>query len=102
VKRLIVSPEAEEDLAAAAGWYERQRNGLGAQFVSVVDEAFGEILEAPLTSPLWRGDRAYRMKMLRRFPYVVFFRCEGDTVMVGAVAHSRRRPGYWSRESTEK
>ncbi len=33
--------------------------------------------------------------MLQRFPYVIFFETEADRVVVWAVAHAKRRPGYW-------
>jgi len=46
--------------------------------------------------PVWRDDRAYRKRLLTRFPYVVFYELVGrDRVDVVAVAHARRKPGYW-------
>jgi len=99
MKSLRVLPEAEEELAAAAEWYEGKRAGLGVELVAVVDGAFDEILEAPLAHPSWRTDRPYRWKVLTRFPYVVFFRLDGDAVEIMAVAHARRRPGYWLRRA---
>ena len=35
------------------------------------------------------------MKVVQRFLYVIFFRCEADAVVVITIAHARRRPGYW-------
>ena len=37
----------------------------------------------------------YRRYLMARFPYGVVYRIEGETVLVFAVAHLRRRPGYW-------
>jgi toxin ParE1/3/4 len=34
-------------------------------------------------------------RMLKRFPYTIFYVVEGNTVFVLAVAHQRREPGYW-------
>jgi plasmid stabilization system protein ParE len=96
VTQLRIAPEAEEELAAAAEWYETRRAGLGLELVAVIDRAFDAILEAPLSYAEWRDDRPYRRKVVERFPYVVFFTVEGDTVVVIAVAHARRRPGYWT------
>lgn len=93
--RLRVAPEAEEELAAAAEWYETHRAGLGVELVASVDGAFEEILAAPLSCGAWLPDRPYRKKLVRRFPYVIFFTAEGDAVVVVAIAHTRRRPGYW-------
>ena len=44
---LIVRPEAEEDLAEGRQWYEGQRAGLGAEFLTAVDDVFDRIREAP-------------------------------------------------------
>lgn len=93
--RLLIAPEAEEELAEAADWYEARRAGLGVELIAIVDRAFEAIVASPLAHPTWRPDRPYRRTVLRQFPYVVFFRCDGDDVIVVAVAHARRRPGYW-------
>jgi plasmid stabilization system protein ParE len=100
VKRLRVAPEAEEELAAAAEWYEARRAGLGVELVASIDGALEEILAAPLSCAAWRPDRPYRKKVVRRFPYVIFFTLEDETVVVVAIAHTRRRPGYWARRTT--
>jgi plasmid stabilization system protein ParE len=96
VKALRILPEAEEELAEAAAWYEEKRTGLGVELIAVVDRAFEEIADAPLACGLWRHERPYRRKVLARFPYVIFFRLDGDAVVVVAVAHAKRRPGYWA------
>lgn len=93
--RLRVVPEAEEELAQAAEWYESRRAGLGVDLVVEVDRTFEAIAAAPLSCPLWRDDRPYRRSVLSRFPFVVFYRLEGERVVVLAVAHARRKHGYW-------
>ncbi len=95
MKTLRVLREAEEELAEAAEWYEAKRTGLGVELIAIVDRAFEEIQDAPLSHALWRVDRPYRRKVLTRFPYVIFFRAEDDEVEVIAVAHAKRRPGFW-------
>jgi len=40
VTALRVLPEAEEELAEAARWYETKRVGLGVELVAIVDGAF--------------------------------------------------------------
>ena len=72
---------------------EANRPGRGAH--RIADRAFDEIQDAPLSYALWRADRPYRKKVLTRFPYVVFFRAEGNAIEIVAVAHARRRPGFW-------
>jgi plasmid stabilization system protein ParE len=95
VTTLVVEPEAEEELAQAAEWYESRRPGLGVELVAVIDRAMASIVAGPTRYQLWRSDRAYRKFVVSRFPYVIFFRVEGESVVVVAIAHAKRRPGYW-------
>jgi hypothetical protein len=50
---------------------------------------------------MWRSDRPYRRRLLTRFPYVVFYEVVDDAVEVIAVAHAKRRPGYWLHRRSE-
>ena len=94
-RTLRVLPEAAAELQSAAMWYEEKRPGLGVEFVAIVDQALQSVLEHPEACPLWRPDRPYRKHPLKRFPYVVFFRIDSETVVIVAAAHAKRRPGYW-------
>jgi toxin ParE1/3/4 len=90
--------EAEDEIAAAAAWYEEKRGGLGVEFLDAVEEAEGRLAEAPQTFPLdarATAALAVRRCPVARFPYwLVFLDLEGE-IRVLAAAHTRRRPGYW-------
>ena len=92
---LRVRPEAEEELLAAAEWYESRKLGLGAELVAAVDEALERIVENPFASPIWRAGIPHRFHPVRRFPYIVFFLVDQTVVEVVAIAHGKRWPGYW-------
>ncbi len=94
-----IAPEAEEELAAAALWYETKRPGLGADLLAAVDEALEQISENPLASPIWRQGEPFRRCGVRRFPYVVFFTASEEGMLALAIAHSKRRPGYWAERT---
>jgi len=96
MKPLRVLPAAEAEVAAAAAWYELRPSGLGVEYVAEVDKGFERIEAMPETFPLWRADRPYRKLRLKRFPFVVFYRVLEDDIEVVAVAHAKRRPGYWT------
>lgn len=66
--------EADRDLAAAASWYERQREGLGHEFLDEALSAFQLISEQPLTYPVVH--RSTRRALMTRFPFGIFFRVE--------------------------
>jgi plasmid stabilization system protein ParE len=90
---VIVRPEAEADLADAKDYYERQRDGLGTEFVKSIAETFERIERLPESHPdIHRG---VRRALTRRFPFAIYYRIEGDEVIVIAVMHSRRDPRSW-------
>jgi len=89
----VLAP-ARAEIHAAMRSYESRRKGLGLDFVAMIDEALQRIGRLPEAAPAWRTDRSYRRLVVRRFPFVVVFEIS-DVVTVVAVAHQRRRPGYW-------
>ena len=89
-----VVADAEAELEAAARWYE-EHAGLRAELVEAIDEAIFAIAEGPLRYPHWRPGSNYRKFVVRRFPYLVLYRVRENYVEVLALAHTRRRPGYW-------
>ena len=95
MKTLRVLPEAEEELAQAAEWYEAKRIGLGVELVAIVDRAFNEVQDAPLLYALWRTDWPYRHKVLTRFPYVISFAPTVTRSRSSRSPTAKRRPGFW-------
>ena len=88
-----LAPGAEADIREAFTWY-RERNALIADaFRAEVFDSIERIAEAPLARPA--DESGNRKRVLRRFPYSVIYEEQASTVTVLAVAHHRRRPGYW-------
>jgi toxin ParE1/3/4 len=97
VKRVDLTRGAQLEVRAAAHWYSEQEVGLGEEFVAEIDRVLAKIAGAAARHPVWHRDRPYRKALVRRFPYVIFFLDEADAVRVLAVAHQKRKPGYWLR-----
>jgi toxin ParE1/3/4 len=95
VKRLRLHPEAGIEAAEASDWYENDYPGRGARFRDAMDVEVRRILAAPHTFPLWRRRRDVRVAVVPSFPYTLIFAPEGNVVVLYAVAHDKRRPGYW-------
>lgn len=85
--------EADHDLAAAAAWYEPQRDDLGREFLDGALSTFKLISEQPMAYPLVHRDT--RRALMQRFPFGVYFRVEEFDVMVVAVMHGSRHPRRW-------
>ena len=91
-------PEAEAEVDEAMQWCDRQEYGVGARFVAAVGEGFGKIAEHPERYPecaTLRDGSVLRRMLLTRFPYAIVYHVESAAVVVVAVAHGARRPGYW-------
>lgn len=66
------------------------------RFVAAVDIALQKIADDPAQWPEFRP--GYRWVRVHKFPYVLYFQLQGmDRVRILAVAHTKRRPGYWIR-----
>ncbi len=86
-------PEAFAEAEAALAWY-RERSVRAAEvFVSELEKAVESVSEAPQRWPLF--DQGCRRYPLVRLPYLLIYREKARSIEVLAVAHGRRRPGYW-------
>ena len=83
-----------DDINEAYDWYESQTAGLGLEFLRAVEVGLGQIRRAaaPLTPPVLH--EATRRLLLRRFPYGIFYKIEGN-VIVAACCHTQRGPEVW-------
>lgn len=95
MKPLLVSEPASQELAEAVRWYNDRRQGWGDRLFDAVAETFRLIETYPEVGSPRRGQPAARQLTVRGFPYLVAYRLRTDDVYVVAVAHARRRPGYW-------
>jgi plasmid stabilization system protein ParE len=86
-------PAAVREMRAAREWYEERSAAVADQFQQAVDAAIDQIAEHP---ERWghylHGTRVF---VLKRFSYLVVYRVVDDAVQVVALAHGKRRPGYW-------
>lgn len=67
---LLIRSEAEADIDEAYRWYEDQQEGLGAEFVKVLEDAFAKIRTHPEMYPLVH--RNARRLLIPKFPYGIF------------------------------
>ena len=97
VRELEYLEQAIGEAEAAAQWYAERSLTAAARFVTELDDAEMAILERPEAWPL--GDAGTRRYLLRRFPFSVVYRVEDARIVIVAIAHARRRPGYWKHRT---
>lgn len=86
-------PGAERDVDAALRWY-LDRNPLAArEFLRQVETVVSAIAESPSRWPAYRA--GCRRCVLLRFPFSVIYRRHDDAIEVLAIAHAKRKAGYW-------
>lgn len=98
MKAARLSEEAIDELLEAAAWYRARRPGLESEFFAEIDRVLPLIESSPASFPRLLDlpeDLVIRRALLPRFPYALIFMDLGDHVRVLAVAHAKRRPGYW-------
>ena len=93
--RIEFGEAALDEILAAERWY-AERNGFASRaFESTIDAALIFIAAFPLGSPQYLGNT--RRRVLRRFPFALIYTLTEDAALIVALAHSRRRPGYWRK-----
>ena len=96
--RVHFENEADVEYRQAGRWYEGRRTGLGIGFFDAVDAAIRQIVAFPrVGAPVPRVPRDLPVRRLAvtRFPYHVVYLETSEAIRILAVAHDRRRPGYW-------
>jgi toxin ParE1/3/4 len=96
VTRYRLHRRAAGELAAAARWYGEHSPPASLRFMAAIQQAIRTIVEAPEAWPR-RGERAdVRTRAVASFPYSIVYRVRANEVYILAIAHAKRRPGYWS------
>ena len=90
--KLVIKPEAENDLSKTFRWYENKRKGLGYDFLLQIDAGLRFIERDPFSfRERYKGTRRY---IIKRFPYTIIYFIEGAKVIVLGVVHGGRDPEW--------
>ncbi|NTW17318.1 MAG: type II toxin-antitoxin system RelE/ParE family toxin [Syntrophaceae bacterium] len=83
-------PEVEEDVINGYIWYESKSKGLGEEFLRIFYACANEISWNPLLYP--KVYQEFRRRLLRRFPYAIYFTIEDSQITVFGLFHCARNP----------
>jgi len=92
-KRIEYHSGARDDFDESLDWYGKRSLDAALGFVAAVEEAVEKIVADPARFPSTHAGCRYCT--LRRYPFRVVFHEETDRLVVVAIAHAKRRPGYW-------
>ncbi|MET1082609.1 MAG: type II toxin-antitoxin system RelE/ParE family toxin [Burkholderiales bacterium] len=99
--------EACRSRSTARRWRKRRLPPCGTRPRAAVKRArrsrrkCGRVVGVVVTQPTLGAPGRYRTRVvpLHKFPYSLIYRIQADTLRVLAIAHQRRRPGYWGKRS---
>jgi toxin ParE1/3/4 len=90
---------ASDEFRDAVRWYEGRRLGLGAEFFDAVVTTIATIQANPEIGAQCSTDGRTRRILLDKFPYQLVYRLRAEELVIVAIAHLKRRPGYWKNRS---
>jgi plasmid stabilization system protein ParE len=93
-------PEADEEFREAIRYYQKEAQGVGLKFLEEVRRGVTFITENPFAAVAVGS--GIRRKVLNHFPYSLLYAVESELVVIVAVAHQKRRPGYWRSRLKER
>ena len=84
---------AQKEVDEAFVWFEERVEGKGVDFLDELDRVVRLVKAYPLASS--EIEPEIRRCLFARFPYSLIYGIDGDTIVIIAVAHTRRSPRYW-------
>ncbi len=91
---VVFDEDASDDVSEISEWYEKQRHGLGEEFIYAVEAAVFEISRNPFYQTVYKS---VRRKNLRRFPYSIFYSVKSEIAKIHVVMHASRNPKTWKK-----
>jgi len=98
--RHVFHPEAALEYEEAVRYYRARSVKLAARLNTEVRAAIGKVVQAPQRWGVLEDD--VRRCFVRVFPYRVLYTIEPNFVLIIAIAHSKRAPGYWKHRLASK
>jgi len=86
-------PDARAEFLLALEYYEECQPGLGRRFRDAVEKELDHVREMPFRFRVLHTP--FRRCLVPKFPYSIIFTIEPALILVIAVAHAKRKPGYW-------
>jgi len=93
MKRIDVHPEARLETKTSILWYRGQSESAAIGFAFELKEAFLAIRKHPHLYPAYL--HGTQRRILDRYPFSIVYRELLDQIQIIAIAHQKRRPGYW-------
>jgi len=93
IRAIDFHPEALQEAEAARDWYAERSPVAARAFVIELTHAIEQVGESPEMWPQY--DLTTHRYVFPRFPFSLIYRIGEEVVEIVAVAHAKKKPGYW-------
>ena len=93
--KIELHPAAEAEAREAFVRYRERDTAVASRFIAALDKAIERVEDNPERWPEYL--HGTQRLLVRRFPFAIIYRVIEQRVLVVAIAHQKRRPGYWRR-----
>jgi hypothetical protein len=98
-RQLLIQEKVSGELSEIWSWYEDQQSNLGNQFYQEFYRIVEHIINYNESGIAYK--KRYRQARLLRFPYLIMYELEKDTLVIYAVIHTSRHPKSKTRKKTD-
>lgn len=88
---------ARRDFDESFDWYAERSTQAAERFVDAVNAALEKVATNP--TQFTSADGVHRECPVKKFPFRIVYRLVEDRVLVVAIAHAKRRPGFWRKRT---
>ncbi|MEX0996626.1 MAG: type II toxin-antitoxin system RelE/ParE family toxin [Flavobacteriaceae bacterium] len=96
----MILKEAQDDFTESRNWYRKINSSLSARFTKDFKETIQSIKENPIKYQIRYEN--IRVKLLRKFPYLIHYSIENDLILIKALFHTSRDHRNWEIRNTNK
>lgn len=91
--KIELSSEAEDDFEKSYEFYAEENEKVADNYFKQVDNSLKKISKSPLTYP--KAHRNIRKYVIKKFPFVIYYKVTELIVRVVAIFHTSRNPEIW-------
>ena len=97
MKTVLFHDDARAEARQSLLWYLKRSESAAFRFSAELQQAYSALTRNPQRFPTYL--HGTRRTLLDSYPFFVVFREVPDAIQILAVAHAKRRPGYWQNRT---
>ncbi len=92
--KILATSTAKKETEDAVFYYESVSSGLGLAFLKEIENRYASISKNPFAYGYVDNKNLMRDVLVKRFPFVIIYKIESDTVVILSVHHTHKEPEY--------